>query len=404
LSSERLANEAVEGWIETTAFQLLAGQRLLVRLPPRIGKSHLTSRLGKALGDSAVVVDGATFTEANQGERRDAIELGLQRAIEAHGSAQLIFDSYDRAISRSQGARLQTWLSSRIIDGQHARDIGALFTARCSTEVHRAGAGSPLISRVTPVDPPSTPTLGSEASDVAIREWFGQSALLADRAHASGTFSPTALADTLELDLSYIDDVRGASSIIIEAGAVDEARDSFAARSAVYGLMSKDGPTKLLDRLRPLLLASPADDPTWPNDWSAGVQKFAQLVAGATEVIWSDRYIYRDIEPLRHFLKAVLAKSNCTIRLLGTHEVSGRTVSRAEMARLTALPGVDARFMTQADYRDLHDRHLVTGQGGWVVPQAHVIVGKQSPGSTVAAPAVSFGVDYSAVWRRSLVP
>jgi len=395
----------VRNWVDQTAHNLVGGQRLLLRLPPRVGKTYLANLLQETLGASAVVVDGANFLESNQASNREQIEARLLSAIENYGSAQLIFDSYDRALVRSQGARLQTWLSSRLIDGEYARDVGALFTARCSTNVHRRGAGSPLMSRVIPVLPPLLePGFGIQDALTSAREWFGESALLAEQADAPDNFAPQSVADRFEHDLSYVDDVRRASAAQLAKGNVNPDRDSFAARCAVYGLLTEAGSTKLFDRLKDLLTAGPADDPSWPDEWSASVAKFAQLVAGAEEVIWVDRYMYRDVEPLRAFLVAVTTSTDCRIRLLGSSEVNGRSVSRAEMLRVAVVPGVDARWMTQSDFRDLHDRHLVTGVGGWVVPQVHVIVGKQAPGSTVAAPVVSFGVDYLSIWRRSRLP
>ena len=395
----------VQRWVDDTAYKLIGGQRLLLRLSPRVGKSHLARQLEAVLGGSAVLVQGASFTEASQASQRQQIETRLRDAIDVHGSVQLIFDSYDIAVAKSQGARLQTWLNSRLIDGEYARDIGALFTARCSTEIQRRGAGSPLMSRVTPIYPPILESEEAGLDELAsMREWFGESALLAEQAHAPERFEPVALADRFEQDLSYLDDVRKASAAAIANGYLDGDRHSFAARSAAYGLLTKDGTTKLFNRLHSALTASPADDPTWPDDWRASITKFSSLIAGAHEVIWSDRFMYRDVESLRAFLKEVTAKVRCKIQLLGGDQVSGRSVSRAELLRITAVPGVEARWMTGSDYRDLHDRHLVTGPGGWVVPQVHVIVGRQAPGSTVVAQAASFGVDYPAIWRRSTTP
>lgn len=396
---------AVRKWVDDTAYELVGGQRLLLRLSPRVGKSHLVRLLSDAIGGSSVLVDGAAFTESNQASQRQQLEIRLLKAIELHGSAQVIFDSYDRAIARSQGARLQTWLSSRLIDSDYAQDVGALFTARCSTDIHRRGAGSPLMSRVTPIFPPLLePEVAGQDKFDGMRDWFGESAMLADQAHIPGSFQPITVADRVELDLSYIDDVRKSCASMIANGRSDRERDSFAARCAAYGLLTADGTTKLFDRIRTTLEASPADDPIWPDDWSASVAKFSQLIAGSHEVIWSDRYMYRDVEPLRAFLKEVTVKARCKILLLGSDTVNGRSISRAELLRISAVAGVEARLMTQADFRDLHDRHLVTGTGGWVVPQVHVVVGRQSPGSTVVAPTASFGVDYLAIWRRSVVP
>ena len=195
--------KSIEKWIDETAYDLVGGQRLLLRLSPRVGKTHLARLLADALGASAVLVDGAEFTESNQAREREQIEVRLLAALKAHGSAQLIFDSYDRAIARSQGARLQTWLNSRLIDGQYAQDVGALFTARCSTVIHRVGAGSPLMSRVTPISPPLIKPESARSSElVSAREWFGGSALLAEQAKVLDQFEPTTVADRFEQDFS----------------------------------------------------------------------------------------------------------------------------------------------------------------------------------------------------------
>ncbi|MCU6479921.1 hypothetical protein [Arthrobacter sp. A2-55] len=396
---------SVQQWINDTAYELVGGKRFLLRLAPRIGKSHLVNLLGVELGDSAVIVDGNEFSKLSQTDQRDQLEFSLITAIENHGSAQLVFDSYDRAIESPKGARLQTWLSSRLIDGPYAQDVGALFTARCSTEITRPGAGSPLMSRVTPLEPPFLAPEEANRQDLAqIREWFGESAVLAERALATTSVEPVTIADQFEQDLSFIEDVRKVASTTISRGYLDQARDSFPARCGVYGLLTEAGPTKLLDRLQFALTAKTADDPIWPDNLARSIAKFSQLLAGSHEVIWSDRYMFRDIEPLRTFLKAVTAKTTCRIQLLGGNSVNGTQVSRAELLRLTTIGSVEAKWMSPTDYGSLHDRHVVTGTGGWVVPQVHVIVGRQSPGSTVVAPTASFGVDYHAIWRRSIAP
>ncbi|BAS07716.1 hypothetical protein AHiyo4_11380 [Arthrobacter sp. Hiyo4] len=343
-------------------------------------------RLGAELGGSAVLIDGADFSALSQEDQRARIEVPLLAAIEKHGSAQLIFDSYDRAIVGPKGARLQSWLTSRLIDGAYAQDVGSIFTARCGTELTRTGAGSPLMSRVTPLDPPRLQLEDIEADEQnTIHEWFGESALLAERATNSGSFDPIAIADRFEQDLSYIDDVQKAASAAIARGYMNRESDSFAARCAAYGLLTEKGTTILHERLRPALTATSATDPKWPGDWEACIAKFSQLVAGAHEVIWSDRYMYRDIQTLRAFLKKVTERTTCNIRLLGGQAVNDRSISVAEMHLLNNLACVEARWMTDADYWILHDRHLDIGLGGWVLPQVHVIVGKQDPGSAVVA-------------------
>ncbi|MRH28253.1 hypothetical protein GH740_02855 [Microbacterium sp. SYP-A9085] len=345
---------------------------------------------------------GADFTEIQQSSQRAQIQDALSRALEAHGSAQLLFDGYDRALARSQGARLQAWLTNQLVDGVHARDIGAIFTARCSTAVHREGAGSPLMSRVTPILPPTLDKTVPKSESG--KSWFGDAAVIADRVSSDGRLTPQVLIDQFEFDATYITDVRGAAQTQIERGTLDPIHDSYTARCAVHGLLHPGGKTRFLERLESALLASPESNPAWPEQASASVDRFVELISGADRVIWSDRYMYRDIEPLRSFLQAVIERSDAKIHLLGGREVSDRTVTRAEMARLTSLEDVGARWMSRSDLRDLHERHLVTGPGGWVVPQVHVIVGRQHPGSAVAARTSGFGVDYWTIWRRSIEP
>lgn len=397
-------HDSVQGWVEKTAYRLVGSERLLLRLPPRVGKSHLARSIVSALGESAVLVSGASFTEPNQASIREEIEARLLSAIETHGSAQLIFDSYDQALARSQGPRLQSWLTGRLIDSPYAQDIGALFTARCGTQIQRPGAGSPIMSRVTPIDPPLIAAIPDGDDETRAHEWFGGSALLLAQAYADGHFDPTLVADRLEQDTSYLGDVKKAGAAAIARGCLDFERDSFATRSAAHGLVTETGTTTLFGRLREVLLAEAPDDPGWPDSWDASIAKFCRLAAGATELIWSDRYMYRDVEPLRAFLQAVALTTRCTIRLLGGETVGERHISRAEMARINSVPGVEARWMTIPDFRDLHDRHLHTGTGGWVVPQVHVVIGRQAPGNAIASPTNSFGVDYISIFNRSTIP
>lgn len=228
--------------------------------------------------------------------------------------------------------------------------------------------------------------------------------MIADRVSGTGHLTPQVLIDQFELDPSYITDVRGAAQVQIERGALDPSHDPYPARCAVYGLLHPSGKTRFLERIEPALLASPESNPAWPERPSASIDRFLELISGSDQVLWSDRYMFRDIEPLRSFLQAVIGRSGTKIHLLGGREVSDRTVTRAEMARLTSLKDVSARWMSPSDHRDLHERHLVTDTGGWVVPQVHVIVGRQQPGSAVAARTSGFGVDYWTIWGRSIEP
>ncbi len=396
-----MTESSIKPWVEEIAVRLLEGERILIRAAPRIGKTFVSTLLTDILGSSAVLVDGNDFTEVRQSDERRRLEERLAQALQDHGSAQLIFDGYDRALARSQGGRLQARLSSLLIDSPDARDIGALFTARCSSVVHRDGAGSPLMSRVTPVLPPRDRPDRSDKPELNV--WFGDAALLIARVCDTPDLKPAQLADRFELDTSYMNDVRASAEAILSRGTTDPAVDPYAARCAVHGLINERGSTGLMNRLREGLKPM-THSPGWPSSRSESVDRFIELVGDATEVIWSDRYMYRDIEPLRAFLEAALGRTEATIYLLGNQTVSDRAVSRAEMARLSSLSRVEARWMTPNDFASLHERHLVTGGGGWVIPQVHVIIGRQIPGSAVAASTDGFGVDYWDIWKRSVAP
>jgi len=395
---------STSAWIEEVAYKLVGGQRFILRLPPRVGKTYLVRELAEFIGSSAIYVDGHAFTDMTHKAELEALASRIEETVKGPGGAQVLFDSYDTAVSRPGGARLQNWLSRRLIDGVNAQDIGAMFTARCSTQVERPGAGSPLLSRVSPIDPPK---LGiSPIADVApeVEEWFGDSSLLADQALSTEDFSPTTVADRCEQDRSYLQDVREAAPEVLRRQRIDEEFDSVGARSAASGLFTSAGPTLLFKRLEASLQPPPSMDPRWPSVLAGSVQKFADLVAGAQTVTWCDRYMYRDIQPLRSFLQAVVTTAGCQVRLLGAPAIGDRGISRAEMLRLNLIPGVEARFITPADHYDLHDRHVFVGSGGFVVPQVHVIVGEQRPGSAVAAAVSRFGVNYDVVWERSIQP
>jgi hypothetical protein len=388
-------------WVEELAYRLMGGQRVILRLPPRVGKTFLLKKLELAIGPTAIYIDGNAFTDTTHNAQREALDKKIQTTVEEKGEAQVLFDSYDTAIARPGGVRLQNWLNHRLIDHEQAQDIGAIFTARCATKVERPGAGSPLLSRVQPIDPPII-TNGTHVHALHdMQEWFGNSILLAEQSFVEGVFSPIAVADRCEQDLSYLKDVREAASEVLTRGKVEKSSDSVTARGAAHGLFTDTGPTRLYERLKTVLQQSPAMDPRWPSSFPHSVRKFVDMIAEAETVTWCDRYMYRDIEALRSFLQAVRAVSSCKVRLLGSSEVSDRVLSRAEMLRLSLLSGVEARFISSADHRDLHDRHLFIGPGGFVVPQVHVIVGRQSPGSAVAAAVSKFGVNYNEVWSRS---
>ena len=65
----------------------------------------------------------------------------------AHNVAQLIFDDFHLALTRSHGFRLQAQLASLLIDSREGADMRALFLARWAGPIDIPGRGDPFISR-----------------------------------------------------------------------------------------------------------------------------------------------------------------------------------------------------------------------------------------------------------------
>jgi hypothetical protein len=394
--------QSIVDWVEDASLQLLGGNRLLLRLPPRHGKTFLTSLVKETLGETSIRVDGINFPEGDQKLIREALRKKIIETVERHGSAQLIFDNYNVAVNRNQGKLLDVMLNGVLIDHEVSREVGALFTARCSVRLDHRGAGSPLMSRVQPLSPPHiSRLLPGDLDESGLQEWFGDSALLVEQCLSVNAGVAVTLADRFEMDRSYIGDVLAVAKTELESKQIDDMTMTYAARCAVSGLITMDGPTGLYSRLQKIFFELDEGSAAWPANVEASAKKFASLLGGASEVIWFDRYMFRDIEYLRNFAIRVADQTSCRLLLVGSRTVSEREVSRAEMWRLSSLSNVDARWLAPSDYSLLHDRHLVTGDGGWVMPQVHVVVGRQAPGSAVVAPVSSFAMDYRSVWHRA---
>ncbi len=95
--------ESITGWIEDVAVRLLEGRQTAPSTCTPIGKTHLVRLLAATLGPTAVVVNGADFSEANQASQACSASVELEATLEAHGSAQLLFDGFDRALIRTHG-------------------------------------------------------------------------------------------------------------------------------------------------------------------------------------------------------------------------------------------------------------------------------------------------------------
>lgn len=388
--------KSISNWVDDISLRLIGGQHLLLRTPPRLGKTRLLHRVVEAIGSSAIYVDGKKFNEENQRECQANLFGKLEESLKQSGESQIVFDSADSALRLSQGPGLEGRLYREIINGPFSSSIGVIISARCSTSIQRLRSGSPLAGRLQPVTPPHGHHLPDQS-----REWVGNSSLLA---LAISEVGEEFLADRLEQDTSYISDVRAAAVDSLQGIAPDPTLLGYVERTALEGLLYEGGWTKLYHRLSKKLLAEDHGAPFWPSTLQESASKFATLIDGHSTAIWNDRYMYRDIIPLKNFLSLVRSQTDCNLRLMGGRSVSQRDVSTHEIDILRQVPGVECRFINATDYPDLHERHLSLGSSGWVLPQVHVIVQRQRAGNAIIAPAAAFPFNYSDIWRRSVVP
>ena len=107
------------------------------------------------VGATAVFASGRDFAEPVQQEVRQELLDRLRATLAAHNVAQLIFDDFHLALTRSHGFRLQAQLASLLIDSREGADIGALFLARWAGPIDIPGRGSPLISRCAHAELPT---------------------------------------------------------------------------------------------------------------------------------------------------------------------------------------------------------------------------------------------------------
>lgn len=397
---------SVQEWVSLTSERVIQGDRLYTLAPPHFGATTLSQLISDYLGESAIYVDGSTFTEANQDDERDALIAMLQKTVNAHGLAQLVFDNYHSALKRTKGGRLQASLVALLVDGAQARDIGALFFARLIGPIHLDTRGSPLISRslAWPLPRIHQDDLEAGADLEECRRRWGHLAV------------PMGLTGGVIKDTNYgqrVADVRVSGPSIATdfplavraaiLGGYDLSRLTVGERDAVDAFRVNDGLTQLT-RDANLDAHLEVSEVAVDHVNSSPADFFTELVGDTDRVVWCDRYLFSEIPRLADFLRRVRRLTGAEINLLGLRQIRDTAVpSDGELSALRAIPGVKVRFMNESDVRLLHDRHLarIHSGGGFVLPTSRVLLGLDVPGSAVVTRASSFGVDYESIWSGS---
>jgi hypothetical protein len=401
LGLEIVTLQSQEDWAESVAVQVLQGRRYLTRSLPGFGKSLTANRVAVALGESAVLIRGRDYVEESQERLAQNLRTELVSRVESHGSAQLIFDDYHVALGRSRGARLQSLLVALLVDGEYSRDIGALLFTRQASIAHLHTAGSPLVGRFDELDLPTW-------TDEECLELGLDPAVISKEIGRSAAMLAFFIEDC-KRDLDYL--VRrleiDAQSIVgdLTMDAMDRLCGRSASSRGLHELISDAGePTDIVARSGLLALAH-QQNTGWPAERVASAEMFASLLIGSGRALWSDRYLFTDISRLEHHLRLVRERVGTRIELLGSPNPGNARLDRSRIkAVLEKIPDVEVRFMPAAAYGALHDRHLaLSGQtGGWVLPMAAAIIGRQPVGSAVATRAPTFGVDYPQIWANAL--
>lgn len=400
-------------WLDQLTERILTGDVLVVRSIPRWGLSSACSTIAQMLGDSALIVEGRAITEQTQKTSRESIDSNVAHAIERAGCAQLIFDDYGRAIRRSQGGTLHSMLFRLLIDSAPARDTGALLVARSGDMLDLNFSGSPLLSRAQVV---ALPTLQSVDADAlcmklsTLQQLVGESTWLARRfANATEREGRLSAVEHLNHDRRRLVEALPPAAVEVLAGA-RHARDADPiSREALlclgrYELGMEFKPaelvsqSKLLDEVRMM-------NPGWPSSAENSVLRFAELLAGASDAIWVDRYLFSRPTLVRTFIDFLRNTTATRLRLLVSADRDRPNLAGDIRAALDGVGAVEVRFMNRGDRPRLHDRHLVLPalRSGFVLPTAGVILGADDPGSAVAVPMPTLAIDYAECWNRAAI-
>ena len=400
-----------KAWIEDVAGRLLDGSILLLRGLPRSGKTMLSAAVEELLGPSALMVKGKDFTESSQRDARANLSSNVAGLIEAHHCAQLLFDDYGHAIRRSQGGALHSGLYQLLVDGENARDTGALLTCRYLDNVDARFAGSPLLSRAEIIQPPILADRDAKALGIPLgrlRMSAGHTTSLARRLGPEGSVVRTlGVVEYLVVDTaSIVNDLPPhAIEVLVNARQYNDA-DSIS-RQALLGLgyVNEEGTFIVAEAVRESGLATELQvrNPGWPNTDRASIDAFVDMLAGSNDAIWIDRYLLKDVARLRSFIESLRAHTDCRLRLLSSDDWDVGGVCKRDAQSFKEIPGVEVRLMKPADRSSLHDRQLILPEqrNGFVLPTARVILGSDAPGSAVAVRIPRLPVDYSYFWRRA---
>ncbi|MEU8657763.1 AAA family ATPase [Actinoplanes philippinensis] len=393
---------------------LLDGDLVVVRGLPRTGKTNLAQALFNEFQETAVFVAGREFTENNQADLIQAIIEELKQKAESAGISQLIFDDYGAALRRSHGGRLQSQLYGLLVDSEYSRDIGAVFFSRWQGPIHIPLRGSPLISRARFF---ALPTFDS--ADLIQYGWssLSYSSVQADIGHLAVSLMRSQVVGSRLLTSSLEQSIKADAPLIV-GDLPSDAVEFLAGARTQEGLSGEafesllplvwDNDDKIgiaqVPQSAGILRAIQGMAPGWPDSRNDSSKRFAQLVAGWDKALWCDRYLYQDPPRLESFLSSLRGRTATNLRLLGAIPMPDTGYTAADVrAAISSYDGVEARFMNRADYRLLHDRHLVHvgADGGFVLPVCRVIFGVDRAGSAVAAPVARFGITYADFWRRA---
>lgn len=398
-------------WLGQLTERVFTGDVVLVRAIPRWGLTAACVSVADALGESAVVVDGRAFTEANQKTARDKIAADVAAAIDRAGCAQLIFDNYGRAIRRSQGGTLHSLLYGVLIDSEAARDTGALLVARSGDMLDLSFSGSPLISRAQTV---VLPVLDAEDARVlgfglpALEKLAGPSTWLARRfLNASPRQGSVSAVEHLNNDRRRIVEALPPAAVEVLAGARRAEDADAVSREALLclGSISGNGDFEASSLVveSSLLEEVQTHSPGWPATPAESVKRFASLLAGVADATWVDRYLFSEPLRVRAFLIELRKFTSARLRLLVSDDRDRSDFAGAVSSALQDLNDVEVRFMDRRDRRKLHDRHLVipASRCGFVLPTAGVILGADEPGSAVSVPMPALAINYAECWAHA---
>ncbi|PUB32451.1 hypothetical protein C8K30_101977 [Promicromonospora sp. AC04] len=354
-------------------------------------------------------VEGRSITEASQKAIREKLDTDVASAIETNGYAQLIFDDYGRAIRRSQSGTLHSMLYRLLVDSATARDTGALLIARPSDMLDLNFAGSPLISRAQTVVLPALAE--ADASELGfqlaeLQDLAGESTWLARRLMSAGPRQGrVGVVEHLNFDRRRIVESLPPGAVEVLAGAGTGLPVDSISREALMCLGAFDAD----DAFEPATLVSESkfldevrlQNPGWPGSLAESVHRFADLLVGAENAFWVDRYLLAEPSRVREFLDLLQPSTTARLRLLVSDDRERANFPGSISSVLDGVQNVEVRFMHRLDRKPLHDRHLVLPalRSGYVLPTARVILGIDDPGTALAVPMPA--VDYTAYWRRA---